>query len=67
MTNSKIFLIAGDGADRLTQMTETDYITEDVLQSFLARYPDLLPGDQINPDNPRRWLLVTREMAVPGG
>jgi hypothetical protein len=65
MKNSKIFLVAGD-ADSLTQMTETTYVTEDVLQSFLARYPDLLPGDQINPDNPRRWLLVTREMGVPG-
>jgi hypothetical protein len=65
MKGSKIFLVADD-ADSLTQMTETTYITEGVLQSFLARYPDLLPGDQINPDNPRRWLLVTREMGVPG-
>ncbi len=66
MKNSKIFLVAGDDTDSLTQMTETTYVTEDVLQSFLARYPDLLPGDQINPDDPRRWLLVTREMGVPG-
>jgi hypothetical protein len=26
---------------------------------------DLLPGDQINPENPRRWLLIKREMPVP--
>jgi hypothetical protein len=27
--------------------------------------PNLLPGDQINPADPRRWLLVKREMPVP--
>jgi len=41
-------------------------VTEDVLQDLLARYPDLLPGDQIDPENPLRWLLVSREMGVPG-
>lgn len=36
------------------------------LQLILERNPDLLPGDQINPDNPRRWLIIEREMPVPG-
>ena len=35
------------------------------LQFILERNPDLLPGDQINPENPRRWLLIKREMPVP--
>ena len=35
------------------------------LQLILARNPDLLPGDQINPEDPRRWLLIEREMPVP--
>lgn len=35
------------------------------LQLLLERNLDLLPGDQINPDDPRRWLLVKREMSVP--
>ncbi|XHX78323.1 MAG: hypothetical protein RBJ76_28525 [Stenomitos frigidus ULC029] len=35
------------------------------LQLILENNPDLLPGDQINPDNPRRWLLIKREMPVP--
>lgn len=26
---------------------------------------DLLPGDQISPDDPRRWMLIKREMPVP--
>jgi len=35
------------------------------LQALFEKNLDLLPGDQINPDDPRRWLLVKREMAVP--
>jgi hypothetical protein len=47
-------------------MEERAYQTEDDLQALLAAYPDLIPGDQINLDNPRRWLLVARELGVPG-
>ena len=65
MTKPKIFLV--DESNRtLRQMVETGYVTEDHLQSFLAQYPDLLTGDQIRPDEPRRWLLVAREMGIPG-
>jgi hypothetical protein len=64
MTKSKIFLV-GEGAN-LTTLEETGYLTEDVLQELISNYPDLLPGDQIDPENPRRWLLVSREMGVPG-
>lgn len=35
------------------------------LQDALERNLNLLPGDQIEPDDPRRWLLVKREMPVP--
>lgn len=35
------------------------------LQEILAKNLDLLPGDQIDPEEPRRWLLVKREMPVP--
>ena len=48
-------------------MIETPFVTEEVLQILLARYPDLLPGDQINPERPLRWLLVARELGIPGG
>ena len=64
MHKSKIFLI-GEDQDSLVALEETGYVTENVLQEFLAEYPDLLPGDQIDPENPRRWLLVAREMGVP--
>ncbi len=65
MTEGKIFLV-GPSGDRLIPMTETGYATEDVLQVLLSQYPDLLPGDQIDPEAPRRWLFVAREVGVPG-
>ena len=46
-------------------LEETGYIQESDLQEFLADNPDLIPGDQINSDIPRRWLLVSREMGIP--
>lgn len=65
MKTAKIFLV-GEHENKLTPMIETTYSSEDVLQVLLERYSDLLPGDQIDPEDPRRWLLVSREMSVPG-
>lgn len=47
-------------------MEETRYESEALLQELLAHHPDLLAGDQIDSESPRRWLLVTREMSAPG-
>lgn len=46
-------------------MTAQPYDTEDVLQTLIARYPDLLAGDQFGGAPARRWLLVRREAALP--
>jgi hypothetical protein len=61
---SGIYLIQDGGG--LVEMRESPYDSEALLQQLLAQYPNLLVGDQINVARPRRWLLVTREMAVPG-
>jgi hypothetical protein len=47
-------------------MEEAPYDSETLLQKLLADHPDLLAGDQIDAEEPRRWLLVSREMAIPG-
>lgn len=65
MHKPKIFLV-GDDPEHLITLEETGYVSEEVLQNYLVDYPDLLPGDQIDPENPRRWLLVAQEMGVPG-
>ena len=59
-----IFLIQSGGD--LVEMREEPYGTEAVLQELLAKYPNLLAGDQMDGAAPRRWLLVSREMGVPG-
>lgn len=38
---------------------------DEELQSLLENNLDMLPGDQIDPDDPCRWLLIKREMPVP--
>jgi hypothetical protein len=65
MNTGKIFLL-NDNGRTLTPMTEAGYVAEGDLQTFLADHPDLLPGDQISPESPRRWLLVAREVGIPG-
>ncbi len=60
----KIFNIQDNG--ELVEMRESGFVTEDDFQLLLERYPDLLAGDQIRSDEPRRWLLVKREMGVAG-
>ena len=57
-----IFLIQGE---KLVELREEPYDSEALLQKLLADYPKILAGDQINKDNPRRWLLIAREMGVP--
>ena len=60
--NGSIFLIQDD---KLVEMTEHDYSSEDLLQGFLEKYPSLLAGNQIDRVTPRRWLLISRETSVP--
>jgi hypothetical protein len=56
-----IFLLSGE---QLVEMREHAYDSEDLLQALLAKYPNLLAGDQLA-GSPRRWLLVKREVGVP--
>lgn len=59
----KIYLVEEDGS--LRSLEEQLYDSEDLLQTLLEKYPDLLAGDQMDESSPRRWLLVSREIGVP--
>lgn len=59
----RIYVLDGDNLD---PMEEQRFASEDHLQKLLAEHPHLLDGEQMSPGNPRRWLLVKREMGVPG-
>lgn len=58
-----MFIVRDDGT--LVAMRASPFESEDVFQVLLAAHPSLLAGDALNPDSPRRWLLVAREQAVP--
>ena len=53
-------------AGELVQLRQAPYLEEAVLQDFLARHPKLIPGGDIDAAEPRRFLLVGREVAIPG-
>ena len=58
-----VFLRRGED---LVEMIEQRYELEDHLQELIELHPNLLAGDQVNPDSPRRWLMLSREVEVPG-
>jgi len=63
MSNPGIFLIQPNG--QLLEMNEQAPPSENQLQTWLEKHPSLLAGHQIDPDEPRRWLLIERECGVP--
>jgi hypothetical protein len=65
MHKGSIFIIKED--NKLLKMQETSYDSEEILQKLLDSYPDLLAGDQMNRDNPRKWLPIAREFGIPTG
>ena len=61
----RIFLARSDGAQ--TETEHTPFATEVELQSLIAKRPELLCGDQLDPAAPRRWMLIRTEMPLPQG
>ena len=41
-----------------------NFSTEDELQALIPNNPELLDGEQMRPDDPRRWILITREKGI---
>ena len=61
---SNVYLVGDDG--KTVPMSRVHCSNEErELQILLEMNPQLMPGDQIRPDDPRRWLLIKREMPVP--
>ncbi|MDQ3473805.1 MAG: hypothetical protein M3447_08720 [Acidobacteriota bacterium] len=61
--NPGIFLIQSN--EELVEMNEQQYDSEKLLQGWLAKYPALLVGGQIDAKEPRRWLFIEQECGVP--
>jgi hypothetical protein len=62
--SGRIFHLETNGT--LSPLDESAFSLENQLQRLLAEYPDLLPGDQMDPEEPRRFLLIDREVTVTG-
>ena len=60
--SGKIFLL--QEGNKLVEMEEKEYVSEDILQDLIAKYPNLLAGDEMDVDVPRKWLLVQREQML---
>ena len=64
-TTDRIYLLSDEEGTDLQALEAQPYDSEDLLQTLLEKYPDLMAGEQVNSESPRRWLLVKREMGVP--
>jgi hypothetical protein len=58
-----VYVIGLDAQPRAMEPVQCKNESEE-LQHLLELNHDLLPGEQIDPDDPRRWLMVKREMPV---
>ncbi|MBP2046822.1 hypothetical protein [Methanobacterium aggregans] len=56
----KIFKIRDD--NELVVISEEQHRNENDFQSLIKEHPELIPGDQIDSENPRRWIVVGREI-----
>ena len=59
-----------DQQGQLEPMVEEPFAEEDLLQVLVADHPELLSGEQMTPNDPRRWILIRREQGIaktPGG
>lgn len=63
MRSDTIFLINSEGG--LERIPHRQYESEDLLQHLVECHPEILVGEQIDPDNPPRWLLIEREVGIP--
>ncbi len=64
MASSGNLFLQGEGT--LIALTEQPYDAETLLQGLLAEHPELLPGEDLNPTDPLRFLLVRREAPLEG-
>ena len=61
--NTGIFFLQKDKS--LIELNIEKFINENTFQELLENYPNLLAGDQIDEREPRKWLLVSREVLIP--
>ena len=61
--SGRIFIV--DDKNRITELKEIKFYSEDIFQELIERYPNILEGDQITLDNPKECIFVSRKIRVP--
>ena len=61
--SGSIYYVNGD--ESTVELTEAKYDSEDLFQRLIEQHPGILAGDQITPEQPRKWIFIKREMGVP--
>ena len=51
--------------DKLIDVSQMAFDSEDALQELVAQYPQLLSGDEGSAAGIEEWLFVAREMGIP--
>lgn len=62
-SESSLYVLQNDR--EMVRLEPTSFANEGEFQQLLERFPELIPGDQIDRQRPRRWLLIGREVSVP--
>ena len=62
--NEKGKIFTRSDNSKLESLQEAPFDAEADLQELVAEYPELLSGEQIDPNNPRRWIVVGREQGI---
>jgi hypothetical protein len=61
-TEAGVFVLQSE--NKLVAMRAASFASEDDFQRLLSSFPELLAGDQIDAEAPRRFMLVGREQAI---
>jgi len=51
--------------DQVIELKEATFENELDFQVLIEKYPNILAGDQITPNDRRKWIFIFREMGVP--
>lgn len=51
----------------IVSMKPAEFATEANFQTLLSKFPELLVGDQIDPESPRKFILIKREQTIKTG
>ena len=58
----QIYKSAQEG--KLEVLEEESFASEKDFQILIGKHPELLAGEQITPEEPRRWMLITSEKGI---